>query len=76
MDPTPGYSAVSAADVHDSVDVWRPPSGADALNVRAALALMDWQLAGASEAKAAVEMALMDLKARPRHSRHSLLGGR
>ena len=77
VDPTPGYSAVSAADVHDSVDrLATSLAGADALNVRAALALMD-QLAGASEAKAAVEMALMDLKARVLGIPvHSLLGGR
>ena len=78
VDPTPGYSAVSAADVHDSVDrLATSLAGADALNVRAALALMDRQLAGASEAKAAVEMALMDLKARVLGIPvHSLLGGR
>src|SRR4030095_14694557 len=65
VDPTPGYSAVSAAGVHASVGRLAPSlAGADALNVRAALALMDQELAGASEAKAAVEMALMDLKAR------------
>ena len=77
VDPTPGYSAVSAADVHDSVERLATfLAGADALNVRAALALMD-ELAGASEAKAAIEMALMDLKARVLGIPvHSLLGGR
>ena len=78
VDPTPGYSAVSVEDVHDSVErLATSLAGTDALNVRAALALMDRQLAGASEAKAAVEMALMDLKARVLGIPvHSLLGGR
>lgn len=78
VDPTPGYSIASAADVHDSVARLAPALvGTDALNTHAALALMDGQIAGASEAKAAVEMALVDLKARVLGIPvHSLLGGR
>jgi muconate cycloisomerase len=78
VDPTPGYSAVSAEQVHATVAALAPAlAGADAFNLHAALARMDAAVAGASEAKAAVEMALVDLKARALGvSAASLLGGR
>ena len=78
VDPTPGYSPVSADDVHARVGRLAPGLiGADAFNVHAALALMDVAAGGMSEAIAAVEMALLDLKARALGIPvHSLLGGR
>jgi L-alanine-DL-glutamate epimerase-like enolase superfamily enzyme len=51
--------------------------GVEAFNIHAALARMDREAAAAAEAKAAVEMALVDLKARALGVPvHSLLGGR
>ncbi|MGH7390890.1 MAG: mandelate racemase/muconate lactonizing enzyme family protein [Candidatus Rokuibacteriota bacterium] len=78
VDPTPGYSHASAAGVHATVGRLAPAlAGADAFNVHAALTRMDRAAAGASEAKAAIEMALVDLKARALGVPvHSLLGGR
>lgn len=78
VDPTPGYSHESAAGVHATVGRLAPAlAGADAFNVHAALARMDRATTGASEAKAAIEMALLDLKARALGvPAHSLLGGR
>ena len=78
VDPTPGYSPVSADDVHARVGRLAPGLiGADAFNVHAALARMDEAAGGMSEAIAAVEMALLDLKARALGIPvHSLLGGR
>ncbi len=50
--------------------------GSDAMNINAALAAMDRAVPGAHEAKAAVEMALCDAKARALGIPvHSLLGG-
>jgi muconate cycloisomerase len=78
VDPTPGYSAVSAELVCASVTKLAPAMlGADAANLRGALSLMDRAVGGASEAKAAIEMALLDLKARALGvAAHDLLGGR
>jgi L-Ala-D/L-Glu epimerase len=78
VDPTPGYSAVSAADIHDTVRRIAPAlAGADPFNLRRALAIMDGEAPGHHEAIAAVEMALVDLKARALGvPAHSLLGGR
>jgi L-Ala-D/L-Glu epimerase len=78
VDPTPGYSTVSAADIHDTVRRIAPAlAGADPFNVRRALAIMDREAPGGHEAIAAVEMALVDLKARALGVPvHSLLGGR
>ena len=78
VDPTPGYSPVSADDVHVTVGRLAPVlAGADAFNIHAALARMDPAAGGMSEATAAVEMALLDLKARALGLPvHSLLGGR
>jgi muconate cycloisomerase len=78
VDPTPGYSPVSADDVYATVGrLAKALAGADPFNVHAALARMDRAAAGMSEATAAVEMALIDLKARALGIPvHSLLGGR
>ncbi len=78
VDPTPGYSPVSAEQVHSTVRALAPALlGADPFNLRAALARMDREVIEASEAKAAIEMALVDLKARALGlSVHALLGGR
>jgi len=78
VDPTPGYSAMSAAEVHDTVRRIGPTlTGADPFNVRRALAVMDREAPGRYEATAAVEMALVDLTARALGLPvHSLLGGR
>jgi muconate cycloisomerase len=78
VDPTPGYSAMSAPEVHDTVRRIGPAlTGADPFNVRRALAAMDREAPGRYEAIAAVEMALVDLKARALGlAVHSLLGGR
>jgi L-Ala-D/L-Glu epimerase len=78
VDPTPGYSAMSAATVHDTVRRIGPAlAGADPFNLHRALALMDRAAPGRYEAIAAVEMALVDLKARALGLPvHSLLGGR
>jgi L-Ala-D/L-Glu epimerase len=78
VDPTPGYSKVSADSVHTTVSRLAPALlGVDAFNIHAALARMDRAAAATAEAKAAVEMALVDLKARALGVPvHSLLGGR
>jgi L-Ala-D/L-Glu epimerase len=78
VDPTPGYSAMSAATVDDTVRRIGPAlAGADPFNLHRALALMDRAAPGRYEAIAAVEMALVDLKARALGLPvHSLLGGR
>jgi len=78
VDPSPGYSAMSAEDVHGTVQRIAPAlAGADPFNVRHALAVMDTHAAGRYEAIAAVEMALIDLKGRALGlPAHSLLGGR
>jgi len=78
VDPTPGYSLASTIEIRDDVRRLAPAIlGQDALNVRKALAVMDATLGGAFEAKAALEMALWDLKGRALGVPvHSLLGGR
>jgi L-Ala-D/L-Glu epimerase / N-acetyl-D-glutamate racemase len=78
VDPTPGYSAMSAAEVRDAVQRMGPTlHGADPLDVRRALAAMDREAPGRYEAIAAVEMALLDLNARALGLPvHALLGGR
>ncbi len=78
VDPTPGYSLVTAADIRDAVARLAPVLvGADPFNLHRALALMDREAAAdAFEAKAAIEMALLDLKGRALDLPvHSLLGG-
>jgi len=77
VDPTPGYSLVSAVDVHDVVARLAPALvGADPFNLHRALELMDGEVADGFEAKAAIEMALLDVKGRALDVPvHSLLGG-
>ena len=77
VDPTPGYSLVSAVDIHDAVARLAPVLvGADPFNIHRALASMDAEMADGFEAKAAIEMALLDLKSRALGLPvHSLLGG-
>ena len=77
VDPTPGYSLVSANDIHDTVARLSPALvGADPFNLHRALALMDRETAEGFEAKAAIEMALLDVKGRALDLPvHSLLGG-
>ena len=77
VDPTPGYSLVSAVDVHDVVARLAPAlAGADPFNLHRALALMDGAVTDGFEAKAAIEMALLDVKGRALGLPvHSLLGG-
>jgi len=78
VDPTPGYTLMSAEEIHATVRALAGALvGADPLNVNQALALMDREVAERWEAKAAVEMALCDLKGRALGVPvHSLLGGR
>ena len=62
VDPTVGYSTSSVADVVAAVRRLAPGlAGADALNVHRAHALMDRAMVEAFEAKAAIEMAMLDL---------------
>ena len=77
VDPTPGYSLVSATDIHDAVARLAPALiRADPFNLHRALALMDRETAEGFEAKAAIEMALLDVKGRALGLPvHSLLGG-
>ena len=77
VDPTPGYSLVSVVDIHDAIARLAPALvGADSFNLNGALARMDRETADGFEAKAAIEMALFDLKGRALNVPvHSLLGG-
>src|SRR5918996_639574 len=78
VDPTPGYSRLSVEDIVATVaGLTTVLLGLDPFNIRRALAVMDANVEGRLEAKAAVEMALWDLKARALGvPLHSLLGGR
>ena len=78
VDPTPGYSLVTADTIHRTVSELAPVLiGLDPFNVHRALVVMDTRVSEGYEAKAAVEMALMDLKGRATGlPLHSLLGGR
>ena len=65
VDPVDGYSTVSANDVASTIQRLAPALlGADALNAQRALVAMDAAVEGKLEAKAAVEMALLDLAGR------------
>jgi len=77
VDPSPGYSLVSATDIHVSVLRLSPALiGGDPFNLHRALAVMDREMAEGFEAKAAIEMALLDVKGRALDLPvHSLLGG-
>lgn len=78
VDPTPGYTLESVDDIHAAAArLSSALEGIDPFNIHRALTIMDETLEGAFEAKAAIEMALLDLKG---HALgvpvHSLLGGR
>lgn len=77
VDPSPGYTVMSAEDIHTAIGAMEPALiGGDAMNVTVALATMDASLPEGYEAKAAVEMALCDVKARALGIPvHLLLGG-
>jgi muconate cycloisomerase len=65
VDPTVGYSESTVAEIVAAVRRLAPVlHGADAFNAHRALALMDREVDKASEAKAAVEMAMFDLTGR------------
>ena len=65
VDPVGGYSTMSAADVVSTIRRLTPALlGADALNPQSALAAMDAVLDAKLEAKACIEMALLDLAGR------------
>ena len=78
VDPTPGYTLESVDDIAANVArLATALRGFDPFNVQRALAVMDATLDGALEAKAAVEMALLDLDGRALGVPvHVLLGGR
>jgi len=78
VDPTPGYTLESVDDIAaTAARLAAVLRGGDPFNVQRALTLMDETLAGAFEAKAAIEMALFDLKGKALGVPvHSLLGGR
>ncbi|MFQ5842076.1 MAG: mandelate racemase/muconate lactonizing enzyme family protein [Thermodesulfobacteriota bacterium] len=77
VDPDPGYSEESFSETLAAIRGLIPNLiGLDPLNILAALHRMDQMLPGYLDAKAAVEMALFDLKGRVlRVPVHSLLGG-
>jgi L-Ala-D/L-Glu epimerase len=78
VDPTPGYSLVTAADIRDAVArLATVLVDADPFNLHRALALMDGEeVASGFEAKAAIEMALLDLQGHTLDLPvHALLGG-
>ncbi|MBI1848527.1 MAG: hypothetical protein HYR86_16355 [Candidatus Rokubacteria bacterium] len=77
VDPTPGYSKVTADDIHATVGRLAPAlAGLDASNLHRLLARMDHEVEGQSEAKAAIEMALLDLQGKTLGVPvHALLGG-
>jgi L-alanine-DL-glutamate epimerase-like enolase superfamily enzyme len=78
VDPTPGYSEVTAAEIVRTVGERLAPAlaGADATRIRAAVARLERAAPGALEAQAAVEMALVDLGAKALGvPAHRLLGG-
>ena len=78
VDPTPGYSAMSGAEICATVrQLAAVVVGLDPFNVHRLLAAMDAAVAHRFEAKALIEMALWDLKGRALGLPvHLLLGGR
>jgi muconate cycloisomerase len=78
VDPDPGYSEESFAETLGAIRDQLAPSllGIDPMNIAAAVARMDRLLPGRLDAKAAIEMALFDLKGKVlKLPVHSLLGG-
>ena len=78
VDPDPGHSEESFAETLKAVRILAPGLvGGDPLNISGALDLMDRALPRHLDAKAALEMALFDLKGKVLDQPvHSLLGGR
>jgi len=78
VDPSRGYTLMSADDIHATVaGMASVLVGRDAANINAALAAMDGAVSERWEAKAAVEMALCDVTAKALGIPvHALLGGR
>ncbi len=78
VDPTPGYTLESVDEIADDAARLAAALGdIDPMNTQRALAAMDELSGGAFEAKAAIEMALLDLKGKVLGVPvHSLLGGR
>jgi L-alanine-DL-glutamate epimerase-like enolase superfamily enzyme len=78
VDPTPGYSTMTAAEVFATArSLAAPLIGLDPFNVRRILGAMDAVVPKRFEAKALIEMALWDLKGRALGLPvHVLLGGR
>jgi muconate cycloisomerase len=63
VDPSPGYSKVSADEIHATVGRLTPALiGVDGFNLQGVLARMDRAVPDQHEAKAAVEMAVLDLQ--------------
>jgi muconate cycloisomerase len=77
VDPSPGYTLMSADEIQVAIGTLAAALiGGDAMNLTVALATMDATLPDAYEAKAAVEMALCDVRARGLGIPvHLLLGG-
>lgn len=77
VDPSPGYSKVSADEIQATVRRLAPALvGLDVFNAQRVLALMDRDVEVPAEAKAAVEMAVLDLQGRILGAPlSSLLGG-
>ncbi len=78
VDPDPGHSEESFGETLKAVRALAPSlTGRDPLNVSAALEIMDRCLPRHLDAKAALEMALFDLKGRVMDQPvHALLGGK
>ncbi len=78
VDPDPGHSEESFGETLKAVRTLAPElGGRDPLNLSAALEIMDRRLPRHLDAKAALEMALFDLKGKALDQPvHSLLGGR
>lgn len=79
VDPLAGYTKMTATEIAATVETSLRGAlvGTDPVNILGALRAMDAALDGASEAKAAVEMALIDLKGRALGvSASAILGGR
>jgi L-alanine-DL-glutamate epimerase-like enolase superfamily enzyme len=78
VDPSPGYSEATPEVIVAAIESRLAPAlrGADAENIRGAISRMERAAAGALDAQAAVEMALVDLNGKMLGiPAHRLLGG-
>lgn len=78
VDPSPGYSEATPEAIVESIESRLAPAllGADATNIRGAVARMERAHPGALDAQAAIEMALVDLNGKALGvPAHRLLGG-